>query len=88
MSLNVYFYYFLQDMMRTFANVWRTLSPEEKQKYQKEYEKNVKQYRKDLKAWEAKMVEEGNLDVLGSKALKKLHKEYKEKQVRGSEIDH
>lgn len=76
-----------QEKMKALALVWKSLPAEEQRKYHEQYAKNMAQYKKDLKIWEEKMIEEGNLDVLGQKALRKLHKEYKEKQAQKFESD-
>lgn len=61
------------------ASNWKTESPNVKNKYKEVYKKNITEYNINLKDWEQKMADSGNFDLLGTKKLRKLHKQFQEK---------
>ena len=73
----------MQDFMKRLGNEWKRLTYEQKKKYYEEFLRLKREYIIKLKEWEEKMIESGHLDVVGTKTLRKLDAELKEKQEAG-----
>lgn len=51
-------------MLSLYKNEWSGISDSEKQKYVEMHEKDKERYEKEITAWEARMIKEGNVDII------------------------
>lgn len=58
-----------KDMLINSKGKWQQLSPSEKRKYLSLYETEKIKYEHDLQKWEAKMIKEGNTDLVRQTSL-------------------
>ncbi|XP_043476725.1 transcription factor A, mitochondrial [Leptopilina heterotoma] len=68
-----------KERITSIASSWKTENLSVKNKYKEQYQKNMIEYNINLKDWEQKMADAGHFDLLGTKKLRKLHKQFQEK---------
>ncbi|KAF2883326.1 hypothetical protein ILUMI_22828 [Ignelater luminosus] len=54
----------LTELLSLYKNEWNNISDSEKQKYIQMHEKDKQRYEKEMTAWEARMIKEGNMDLI------------------------
>ena len=67
-------YFFFQLHNQEFIAEWRNLNPEEKAKYQAQYEADKKAYEEAIIEWEAQMIRDGKEHLVSASMLPKAGK--------------